>query len=277
MMRPNRVSSCLILAAAALAGCGGAGLPAPELPGPGEPPVPGARGVPGFDTRDYPGDAVMAAWRAASPYRWVGYYLPAPCYTGTSWEGRRPALERMGWGIAVLFVGEQDWPAGAARGDSAAAGADARCTRTNLTAERGRADAAAAASAAAAEGFAPGAVVYLDVERVDAVSPALLAYVRAWFDAMLAEGRYAPGLYAHADNAAALMAAARAAFEEAGRGGGPPLWVVRTAGFGLDAAPTESGFTAARVWQGLLDVTESWGGHALRIDANVAADANPSG
>ena len=50
------------------------------------------RGVPGFDTRDYPGDAVMRGWFGASPYRWVGYYLPAPCYTGTTWTGRRAAL-----------------------------------------------------------------------------------------------------------------------------------------------------------------------------------------
>ncbi len=43
----------------------------------------------------------MAQRRARSPLRWVGYYLPAPCYTGTSWMGLRAALERMGWGMAV--------------------------------------------------------------------------------------------------------------------------------------------------------------------------------
>ena len=270
----------LVVLPAALAGCGSGGLSPVDLPGPAGAPAGEYRGVPGFDTRDYPGDAVMAAWRESSPYRWVGYYLPAPCYTGTSWNGRRPALERMGWGIAVLFVGEQDWPDDAAHvepGEPTADAAAPRCTRSNVTAERGAADGAAAMEAAAAEGFGPGTVVYLDVERVAAVSPELLAYARAWFDALLEDGRYVPGLYAHAANADPLMAAARAAFEAAGRAGRPALWVVTTSGFGLRSAPGESGFADARIWQGALDITETWGGHALRIDANVAADADPSG
>lgn len=231
--------------------------------------------MPGFDTRDYPGDGVMEAWRASSPYRWVGYYLPAPCYTGTSWEGKRETLRRMGWGVAVLFVGEQDW----ATADPAPADADQppRCTRYNLTPERGAADAAAAARAAAAEGFGTGTVVYLDVERVESVSPALTGYVRAWFEALLDDGRYTPGLYAHGSNAAALMSTARAAFDDAGRTDAPRLWVASTGGFSLRRAPAESGFPDAAIWQGILDTHETWGGHRLRIDANVAADADPSG
>lgn len=265
------------LLVAALAACAGAAEP--SLPAPGE--IPDARGVPGFDTREYPGDEVMAAWRAASPYRWVGYYLPAPCYTGTSWEGRRPALERMGWGTAVLFVGEQDWP----EADPAPAADPAptpspdapRCTRTNLTPDRGSADAGWAARGAAAEGFPEGTVVYLDVERVESVSPELSAYVRAWFDAMLEDARYIPGLYAHEENAEDLMATAGAAFVAAGRADRPRLWVVSTRGFNLRRGPTESGFPEARIWQGVLDTRETWGGHRLLIDANVAADPNPSG
>ena len=277
-MRNHTTALVLALPLAVTLSACGAGAAAPELPVPGDTDVAGARGVPGFDTRDYPGDGVMEAWRASSPYRWVGYYLPAPCHTGTSWQGRRPALERMGWGIAVLFVGEQDWarPAEPAAADPGEAGEPPRCTRSNLTPERGEADGGAAASAMAAEGFDRGAVVYLDVERVEAVSPALDAYVRAWFDAVLADGRYVPGLYAHAANAEALMATASAAFSAAGRTDRPRLWVASTSGFSLRRAPDESGYDAA-VWQGRLDVEETWGGHTLRIDANVAADASPSG
>lgn len=257
--------------------CGGGAppiTPAPEDPGEG-PGVEGARGVPGFDTRDYPGDAVMAAWRASSPYRWVGYYLPAPCYTGTTWQGHRPALSRMGWGLAVLFVGEQDWAASPADTVPPATDGPVRCTRANLTAERGAADARDAATAAAADGFERGTVIYLDVERVEAVSTPLRTYVRAWFDTLLADGRFVPGLYAHASNADALLAEGMAAFQAAGRTDAPRLWVVSTSGFSLRRAPTESGF-AAEVWQGLLDARETWGGHTLRIDANVAADGTPS-
>src|SRR3712207_4325372 len=53
----------------------------------------------------------MRAWRAAEvPYEWVGYYLPsAPCHKGTSWGGKRQTLTDMGWGVAVVYVGQQPW------------------------------------------------------------------------------------------------------------------------------------------------------------------------
>lgn len=251
--------------------------------GPAESPAPdGARGVPGFDTRDYPGDAAMAAWREASPYRWVGFYLPAPCYTGTSWQGKRDAIREMGWGTAVLFVGEQDWPARPAADSVARAGAGGeplRCTRENLQPERGRLDGEAAARAAAAEGFPAGTAVYLDVEPVDSVSAALAGYVRGWTEGLLADGRFEPALYAHERNAGALldvMAAAAGGAGAAGSAARPRLWVARTGGFNLRRGPTESGFSEATIWQGLLDVDESWGGVTLRIDSNVAGSADPS-
>lgn len=261
--------------ALSLTACAGGGAAGPVAAGPeGE-----ARGVPGFDTRDYPGDDVMTRWRAESPYRWVGFYLSAPCYTGTSWQGKRSALRRMGWGLAVLFVGEQDWPESHAAapedaGADPAPGAEGpRCTRGNLSGERGRADGAAAADAASAEGFAPGTVVYLDVEPVEAVSDSLAAYVMGWTEALVGGG-YAPGLYAHARNAETLLARMAAA---TGTGAnGPRLWVARPGGFTLRRGPTESGFPAT-IWQGDLDTIESWGGTSLRIDRNVADRADPSG
>src|SRR5688500_10108040 len=64
----------------------------------------------GFDTYKYPGDAVMRDWRHGSvPYEWVGYYLPAPCHSGTTWMGKRQRLADMGWGMAVIYVGQQTW------------------------------------------------------------------------------------------------------------------------------------------------------------------------
>lgn len=64
----------------------------------------------GFDTYAYPGDDVMEAWRnEAVPYEWVGYYLPAPCHKGSSWSGKRERLADMGWGMAVIYVGQQTW------------------------------------------------------------------------------------------------------------------------------------------------------------------------
>lgn len=64
---------------------------------------------PGFDTNIYPGDRAMRAWREDSLYSWVGYYLPAPCHKDDSWSGKRATLEGMGWGLAVIYVGQQTW------------------------------------------------------------------------------------------------------------------------------------------------------------------------
>jgi len=63
----------------------------------------------GFDTFAYPGDDAMHAWLSADKYRWVGYYLPAPCHNDDSWEGKRDTLSQMGWGMAVIYVGQQTW------------------------------------------------------------------------------------------------------------------------------------------------------------------------
>jgi hypothetical protein len=83
-----------------VSGCGERGITNPA-------PTPG-KSHPGFDTSIYPGDATMSAWRyPASPYEWVGYYLQAPCHRDPSWMGKRATLTAMGWGLAVLFVGQQ--------------------------------------------------------------------------------------------------------------------------------------------------------------------------
>src|SRR5688572_26327436 len=66
----------------------------------------------GFDTYAYPGDEAMQAWREedGAPYEWVGYYLPsAPCHKGVTWSGKRQTLADMGWGVAVIYVGQQVW------------------------------------------------------------------------------------------------------------------------------------------------------------------------
>jgi hypothetical protein len=258
-----------VLAVAGLGAC--APLPVPSLPGTG--------GVAGFDTRDYPGDEAMRRWREASPYRWVGYYLPAPCYTGTTWSGRREALRQMGWGFAVLYVGEQDWAAmRSAPGDTVTAAAPgARCTRANLTAQHAAGHAADAEAAAAADGFAAGTVIFLNVERVERVAPELLAYVRGWAGALLDGGRYVPGLYAHDHNAAELYTVLAEEFAARQQPARPRLWVARAAGFDLGRTPAESGYATAAAWQGRFNVLETWGGVTLNIDVNVADSADPSG
>jgi hypothetical protein len=58
----------------------------------------------------------MLAWRDDNvPYEWVGYYLPAPCHRSDSWSGKRATLTDMGWGLAVIYVGQQTWSGTAPR------------------------------------------------------------------------------------------------------------------------------------------------------------------
>lgn len=257
----------VLLAALSLSACAAATF---------EPDTGPMRGVPGFDTRDYPGEAAMRAWFGASPYRWVGYYLPAPCYTGTTWSGRRQALRDIGWGFAVLYVGEQDWAAmGRTVGDTARVESP-RCSSAHLTQEHGRTHADEAAAAAAADAFPAGTVIFLDVERVERVSPALSTYVRAWMARMLQEGRYTPGLYAHDINVEDLYAIVADEFVRHQRSDRPPLWVARPSGFDLRSAPQESGYAAALIWQGRLNTVEEWQGTRLNIDVNVSTSADPS-
>ena len=267
-------SACAGIPAATPAGNTIPGAPAPEAP----------RAYPGFDAAVYPGDATMQRWRAASPYRWVGYYLPAPCHRDATWAGTRARLERMGWGIAVLYVGQQAWegvPDRAAT-DSTGAARPIICSRTLLTAQQGRMDADDAIAKAAADGFSRGSVIYLDIEPVSAVSQPMKEYFRAWTRRMLEDGRFRPGLYAHQRNVAEIHADMRAMHADlrgsaAAAQSAIPVWVAApSTTFSVVQAPRELGLDIANIWQGRVDVDESWGGVSLRIDANVASTPSPS-
>jgi guanyl-specific ribonuclease Sa len=290
----------------------------------------------GFDTYAYPGDEVMWAWREADvPYEWVGYYLPsAPCHKGTSWGGKRQTLAQMGWGVAVVYVGQQPWgdvsvPAAAAAAVKApkpkpAAKAAARrqssrktasaktktkrtakrvpaakavstktapakkrtarkastapttCARAFVTAERGRLEADDAIAKTVAEGFAPGTVVFLNIERMNRVPQAMRDYYRAWTARMLADGRYRPGFYAHKFNAQIVYDDVKAEYARAAVSSEPPFWVAGGRGFSPEREPHEVGHSFAKVWQGVLDVVEEWKGFKLPLDVNVARVPSPS-
>lgn len=197
--------------------------------------------------------------------------------------GTRARLEAAGWGHAILYVGQQAWEGVPDRdpADTAAAGRPIVCSRTLLTAAQGRIDADDAIAKAAAEGFARGSVIYLDIEPVSAVSPQLREYYLAWTKRLVEEGRFRPGLYAHQRNAVAIQADMLAASRDGGadmsRTMGVPLWIAAPRdGFSIVQAPQELGLVGANIWQGRVDVTESWGGVTLRIDANVADSPSPS-
>ena len=289
MIRSLMTRGSVLALALFAAACSGAAAPAGVPTGP----RPATRaGFPGFDTSLYPGDQALRTWRRASPYGWVGYYLPAPCHRDVSWSGKREALIGMGWGTAVLYVGQQDWTQTANRvvpatpSDSAQPQPPAQpqsqaqtqpaCSSVLLTGAQGAIEGADAAAKTASEGFPSGSVIYLDVERVQTVSPALLDYIRAWTERVIGDGRYVPGIYCHRYNADAINAAVRAVYAAAGKTTQPPFWITSSAGYSLDLAPTGIGLPYANVWQGVLHTNETYDGVTLTVDSNVADSRSPS-
>ena len=267
----------------------------------------------GFDTFAYPGDDAMRAWLTADkPYRWVGYYLSAPCHSDDSWEGKRDTLSSMGWGMAVIYVGQQTW--GRTPGQKIAvtryvtrrvkqtirtksgkrvtryvskrlpvrilvsprASPGGSCSTQFVNADRGVRDADDAITKTAAEGFARGTTIFLDIERMETVPKAMRAYYEAWTKRVLEDGRFQPGYYAHSHNADTIYSDVKQVLTGDGIVNDPPFWIASTQGFATDKDPSEVGHAFAQIWQGVLDVVETHNGVRLPIDVSVAQLPSPS-
>jgi hypothetical protein len=266
----------------------------------------------GFDTYAYPGDDAMRAWRDESvPYDWVGYYLPSPCHKSDSWSGKRQTLTDMGWGLAVVYVGQQVWSGGARQKivktkyvtrrvkvvtrshgkrvtryvskrvpvkvvTYARAERGSSCSTRLVTGARGYADAGDAISRTAAEGFPRGTAIFLDIERMESVPSVMRDYYKAWTARVLADGRFRPGFYAHDHNADLIFRDVSRVFVDAAVSASPQFWVASERGFSEDKEPHEVGHSFASVWQGMLDVVQTHNGVKLPIDVNVASVPSPS-
>lgn len=260
----------------------------------------------GFDTNVYPGDAAMNAWRQSGAYEWVGYYLPAPCHSDASWSGKRARLVNTGWGLAVIYVGQQTW--GKRLSDTPERHTIRRvvykktkhgrrkrvirtmtreskvpvaktgdgCSASFVNAAQGRLDARDAIAKARHEGFAKGTVIFLDVEYMETLPQRMRDYYSAWAAAVLADGRYRPGIYAHTKNASTIYDDVSDVYDKAGVQDDPPFWVAGSRGFAPGRAPTDVGHAFASVWQGLLDVVRTHNGISLPVDLSVASVASPS-
>jgi hypothetical protein len=267
----------------------------------------------GFDTSEYPGDDAMRAWRDDGSYEWVGYYLPAaPCHKDASWSGKRDELAQMGWGLAVVYVGQQTWGRTPGKAEVVTkyvkrrvrhvshrhgrrivsyttkrvpmkvlveprAAPGSSCSTHFVSGARGRAEADDAIARTQAEGFPPGTVIFLDVEHMSVVPQAMRDYYREWTARVLADGRYHPGFYAHTANAALIYGDVKDVYDSLNVSGQPPFWVAgNTAEFARGKAPADVGHAFAAVWQGVIDRVEERNGHRLPIDVSVAATSSPS-
>jgi hypothetical protein len=235
----------------------------------------------GFDTHTYPGTGTMKAWKNApgAPYSWVGYYLPSPCHADKSWLGKRDTLRTMGWGIAIVYVGQQTWgktPRPLSPMQRASLRAKTDCSVDLIADDEGVMNADEATAIAKAEGFAPGSVVFLDLERMEKIPPAMRAYYRAWTARMLKNGVYLPGYYAHEHNAQQVHDDVIEEFKAAGNASEPRFWIAGGKGFHEGRAPQDVGYAFAGMWQGVIDVARSVANIKLPVDINVGSWASPS-
>ena len=179
------------------------------------------------------------------------------------WVGKRAILKANGFGFMILFNGRLD---AQLRGKDAAA--------------LGRSDAAAAISAAKQEGFAPGAILFLDQEEGGRLLPEQSAYLFAWLEAIRGS-QYKPGVYCSGilvpDGSTQISTARDILSHEGGR---PlALWVANDAcppapGCVLPKKPlaaASSGVKDALVWQFAQSPRRQF---ADRCAATYAADNN---
>ena len=219
---------------------------------------PGGRTYFGFDKNEYPGDKALPALRRS--FSFAGYWLSNPPGADhNGWKGKRTTLKAHRFGFMVLYNG---------RLDAQLTGKDA--------AALGRMDAATAISAAKAEGFAPGAIVFLDQEEGGRLLAEQSAYLFSWIEAIRGS-QYRPGVYCSgipvADGASKISTAEQILSHE-----GPQvaLWVVNdecppAPGCSLPRKSLSSGIPQALVWQYAKSPRSEF---ARQCPATYATDGN---
>jgi len=131
----------------------------------------------GFDRNDYPGDAALPILRKS--FSFTGYWLsPPPGEKTNTWSGKRKLLRSQGFGFLVLYRGRKT----------------SEVESPGAAIEAGYQDAKTATSAAKSEGFAPGTIIFLDIEEGGRLPSNHLIYIAMWFDD-LARAGYRPGVY----------------------------------------------------------------------------------
>ena len=125
---------------------------------------------------------MTAFWHNTS-LRWCGFYLTPSPHQGAKlgWMTKRDFLVALGWGLAPIYVGEQQIKV-------------CKTCSANPSTAKGATDAADAISLATTAGFPAGSVIYLDIETGDKVNGPVRDYHQSWVAGILAEG-FLPGVY----------------------------------------------------------------------------------
>jgi Domain of unknown function (DUF1906) len=213
----------------------------------------------GMDTSTYPGDSKMAALRATTNLSWCGFYLaPAPSHPNRSWMDRREHLVQAGWGLAPLYLGQQE------------AGPGSHL----VTAAQGLKDGDHACHLALEAGFPVGSIIYLDLEKGGPISAAVAQYLARWSE-RVAAGGFVPGAYcSHTSAASALHAVADLC-----------LWVFKVLNVDVavdkvapfkDDDPARSHVASATVWQWAQNCKVATPAGTVLVDLDTATSPDPS-
>ncbi|MFF0296982.1 glycoside hydrolase domain-containing protein [Kitasatospora sp. NPDC004614] len=223
-----------------------------------------------FDRCAAPSDTTMSTWAANSPYRAVGVYIGGPSQACASpvksWVDARNAE---GWGFLPIYVGRQ-----AARGNLLV-DPDVAVAR-----QQGSDAADDAIAKANGLGFQPGAVLYNDMENYDSsvYRDRVVSFLAGW-TAQLHNKGYRSGVYASASSGVKDLAAR---YTDSSYPEPDVLWAaawnshhdVTDAGMGLTTPGQWMPGRRAHQYAG--DVTETYGGIALGIDANYLDVTSPA-
>ena len=224
-----------------------------------------------FDACQTPSQQEMDAWRTASPYSGVGFYVSgdnracsAQPHLSADWVATQAGK---GWRLLPITVGRQ---ASCSTLDATKV-ADAPQGSYAAARNQGQVEADDAVQAAGKIGIGTRSVLWLDVEAFDTGSTrcrrSMLAYVAGWTRG-LHQRHYRSGVYSSAASGMRMLDGAR----RSGLGGLPDLvWYADWNG----NADTRSPHLAVDGWSGhrrvhqfLGNRTETYGGVSLEIDAD---------
>lgn len=242
-------------------------VPAHAAPGDGNA-APGSLTGYAFDTCAAPAQEVMDAWRLSSPYSAVGIYLGGEnrlCDQPELDAGWVRTQQRRGWHLLPLWVGPQA---------SCSGYADRMSSDLSAAEREGRAQAAAAVTAARGLGIGRGGTLYYDLEDYD-IGPddcrrAALSFLSGWTKALHGSG-YRSGVYSSIG--AAITSLDYAHRVSRGSYAMPDdiwfAWANGRSDVRTDRRVLSSEWDDHdRVHQYAIDVTQTFGGYAMSVDAN---------